>query len=108
MWGRRRKRTVFLEVPTECVLYLPLSLEKASSSDMCPDHAQERIVLTHVELQALKLVHLDNLSQAEAACRMGLPRSTFWRVLESARRKLIQALVERKPILIASTERGQC
>ncbi len=106
MWGKRRKREVTLDVPTDCTLYLPLSLDKANI--LCPEGVQDRIVLTYVELQALKLVYVDNMTHTEAAYRMGLPRSTFWRVLESGRRKLIQALVERKPILIASTEQGQC
>jgi len=106
MWGKRRRREVFLDIPVDCVLYLPLPVEKVS--EICPEVPQDKVVLTYVELQALKLVYIDNLSQAEAASRMGLPRSTFWRVLESGRRKLIQALIERKPILIASTERGEC
>ncbi len=102
MWGKRRRRFIFIEIPSECVLYIP-----TDSGSTCFESSNQ-IVITHVELQALKLVYLDNLTQYEAAMRMGIPRSTLWRIIENARRKIIQALVERRPILIAKTEDGRC
>ena len=74
---------VFIDIPSTCVLYMPIPISQAQQ---CPEIPQDRVVLTYVELQALKLVYLDNLTQHEAALRMGLPRSTFWRILENARR----------------------
>ncbi|NPA69542.1 MAG: DUF134 domain-containing protein [Crenarchaeota archaeon] len=102
MWGKRRKRIIFVDLPSECVLYVP-----TDPRTVCLDD-QSKIVLTYVELQALKLVYLDNLTQYEAAMKMGIPRSTLWRIIENARRKIVQALVERRPILIARSERGEC
>ncbi|GEM_PF-1609340 len=102
MWGKRRKRLVPVDVPSTCTIFVPMPV-----TDQCVD-TQDKVVLTYVELQALKLVYLDDLTQHEAAMRMGLPRSTLWRILENARKKLIDALVNRKSILIAATEDGKC
>jgi len=55
------------------------------------------------EVEALKLVHLDNLSTDEAANRMGISKTTFWRILESCRVKLAEALVNSRPIKLVST-----
>lgn len=46
------------------------------------------------ELEALRLTDLVNLSQAEAAQQIGVSRSTFQRMLTSARRLVTMALVE--------------
>jgi len=58
------------------------------------------IVLELDELEALRLVYVEKLSQKEAADRMGISRGTLWRLLESGRRKLVKALIEVKPIII--------
>jgi predicted DNA-binding protein (UPF0251 family) len=54
------------------------------------------------ELEALRLVYAEGLSQDEAAARMGVSRGTLWRLLSSARRKVAQALSEGRPIHIES------
>jgi len=46
------------------------------------------------ELEALRLADLENLTQLEAAARMGISRSTFQRILERAHRQVALALVE--------------
>lgn len=58
------------------------------------------IVLEPDELEALRLVYVEKLSQKEAAVRMGISRGTLWRLLDSGRRKLVKALIEVKPIII--------
>ncbi len=45
------------------------------------------------EVEALRLVDLLGLTQGEAAQRMGVSRRTLWRDLSSARRKLVEALI---------------
>jgi len=52
------------------------------------------------EFEALRLVYLEGRKQEEAAQLMRISRGTLWRALDSGRRKLIQALVERRPIII--------
>lgn len=59
------------------------------------------IELTYPEFEALRLVDLENLTQEEVGKRMKTSRGTVWRLLESARKKIAQALVESRPILIS-------
>ena len=54
----------------------------------------EEVVLTMEELESLRLAHLEELYQKEAAERMGVSRATFGRVLDAAHRKVAKALVE--------------
>ncbi|MGQ9622047.1 MAG: DUF134 domain-containing protein [Candidatus Caldatribacteriaceae bacterium] len=53
----------------------------------------EEVVLTLDELEALRLVDLEGLHQEEAAQKMGVSRPTLGRILESAHRKVTEALV---------------
>ena len=54
------------------------------------------------ELEALRLVYLENLSQNDAASLMGVSRGTLWRLLDSGRKKVVQALIEVRPLLLVS------
>lgn len=54
----------------------------------------QEVVLGVEELEALRLAHRENLYQQEAAARMGISRATFGRLLESAHRKVTEALVD--------------
>jgi predicted DNA-binding protein (UPF0251 family) len=71
------------------------------------DQSDEAIVLYEHELEAMKLIHLDNRTIEEASLMMGLTKTTFWRILESGRRKVTKALVEGKPISIARRDEDQ-
>ncbi|MFX0014058.1 MAG: DUF134 domain-containing protein [Promethearchaeota archaeon] len=48
--------------------------------------------LSNVELEALRLVDEENLTQEQAAERMHISRGTLWRILQQARKKVILAL----------------
>ncbi|MFX1286359.1 MAG: DUF134 domain-containing protein [Promethearchaeota archaeon] len=52
--------------------------------------------LSRVELEALRLVDEQNLTQEQAAERMHISRGTLWRILQQARKKLISALYSGK------------
>jgi len=54
----------------------------------------KEIVLGVEEFEALRLAHREGLYQQEASARMGISRATFGRVLESAHRKVTEALVD--------------
>jgi predicted DNA-binding protein (UPF0251 family) len=56
--------------------------------------------MTLDELEALRLADLLGLYHEEAAGRMGVSRATFGRIVERARRKSAEALVEGKALRI--------
>ncbi len=60
----------------------------------------EPIVIRPDELEALRLVYLEGLTQQEASKKMGISRGTLWRLLDSGRKKLVRALTEVRPIIL--------
>jgi predicted DNA-binding protein (UPF0251 family) len=60
------------------------------------------ILIEPAEIEAIRLVDLEGLSQEEAGREMGVSRGTIWRLLQSARRKVAQALTEGNPLSIAN------
>ena len=60
----------------------------------------EEIALLPDELEALKLYEVDDLDQIKAAQRMKISQPTFARILESAQKKVAQALIKGKAIRI--------
>jgi len=65
-----------------------------------PLHALEEIRLSVEEAEAIRLKDLEGLEQEECAQKMNISRPTFHRVLESARKKLADALLNGKAIRI--------
>jgi predicted DNA-binding protein (UPF0251 family)/predicted Fe-Mo cluster-binding NifX family protein len=53
------------------------------------------------EIEAIRLADLEGLYQEAAARSMGVSRQTFGRIIEKARRKVAQALIERKALRVA-------
>jgi len=53
-----------------------------------------KVVVTVDEFEALRLADYEGLYQEQAAERMGVSRQTFGRIVEAARKKVAQALVE--------------
>jgi predicted DNA-binding protein (UPF0251 family) len=60
----------------------------------------EEVVLTLDEFEAIRLADLDGLYQEEAAGHMNVSRQTFGNIVESAHRKIAQALVNGKALRI--------
>ena len=65
-----------------------------------PQCELEEVVLTLDELEALRLADLEKNYQEEAAKRMGISRQTFGNIIESARRKTADVLVNGKTLRI--------
>lgn len=62
------------------------------------------VVLTVDEFEALRLADYEALYQEQAAERMSVSRQTFGRIVESARKKVAQALVEGQVLRIEGGE----
>ncbi len=60
----------------------------------------EQVELSHEELEALRLKHVKNMDQTQAAKEMNTSQSTFQRILSSAQKKVAEALVKGKSIKI--------
>jgi predicted DNA-binding protein (UPF0251 family) len=60
----------------------------------------EEVTLTVDEFEAIRLTDLEGLYQADAAEKMNVSRQTLGRVLESAHKKIADALVHGKALLI--------
>jgi len=83
----------------------PVSISKqVPMGSFTPDYPQigEPVVIDGAELEAMRLIDLEGLSQEEAGVRMGVSRGTIWRLLQEARRKTTAALSEGRRIDIKS------
>lgn len=99
--GRRRRgiqgrmpRPVFIED-------YPVSTKFTPS----PKTGKDPVQLEHAELEVLRLVDMEDLSQEEAGEAMGISRGTIWRLLHRARRKVALALIEGRPLEILTSEK---
>lgn len=66
--------------------------------------ALEEVLLEADELEALRLMDYEGLYQQECADRMEISRTTFSRTVASARRKIADALLHGKSIIIDEKE----
>jgi predicted DNA-binding protein (UPF0251 family) len=85
----------------------PKKERKVTSKVKCRDFVPVGICLEYVnlekdEFEALKLKDFDELDQKHAALRMKISQPTFHRVLLEARKKVSDALVNAKEIIIKS------
>ena len=81
--GRRRCARRIGNIPSAAI-YEPVG---TSSSSV------EVVELSLAELEAVRLIDLENLTQEQAAIRMGISRRSFWSDLTTARKKIAHALV---------------
>lgn len=65
-----------------------------------PLSSLEEVILTVDEFEALRLADLEGLYQEQAAQRMEVSRQTFGRIVDSAHRKVAEALAEGKALKI--------
>jgi len=96
-WRHRRRRGRRGRPPK------PVSLDAVPAINRfvpTPEKNPKPIYIDPAELEALRLVDLEGLSQEEAGERMGVSRGTIWRLIQSARKKTAQALTEGRPLCI--------
>ena len=72
-----------------------------------PSTELEELTLTLDEYEAIRLADFEGMYQADAARSMGVSRQTFGRIIESAHRKIADALVNVKAINIEGGESGR-
>lgn len=65
-----------------------------------PVYELEEVLLDNDELESLRLADLLNYSQENAAKEMKISRATFGRIVESARRKIADAILNGKAVRI--------
>ena len=62
--------------------------------------AREAVVMSVDEYEVIRLVDLEGLTQEACAARMEIARTTVTGICDSARRKLAEALVNGRPLVI--------
>ncbi|MBD3191079.1 MAG: DUF134 domain-containing protein [Candidatus Heimdallarchaeota archaeon] len=92
MRGRPRKEIIINKLP---------NIEKVIPQ---PILSNEEIILTLAEYEALRLVDLEGLNQTEAGELMEISRGTIWRLLDSGRKKLMEVMIEGKPLVLEKFE----
>jgi len=88
----------------------PVSIEKppiVNKFSPTPQVNPTPVYIEPAEIETLRLVDLEGLSQEETGARMGVSRGTIGRLLQSARKKTTQALTEGRPLLVATEESYQ-
>ena len=83
-WRHGRYRSSrFIERIPEVTFFKPAGV---------PMRELEIIEITYPEIESLRLVDYDGLTQEEAASRMGISRRSLWSDLKNARKKVAYAL----------------
>ena len=65
-----------------------------------PVYDLEEVIINHDELESLRLADLLTYSQEKAANEMNISRATFGRIIESARKKVADAVLNGKALRI--------
>ncbi|NPA60241.1 MAG: DUF134 domain-containing protein [Epsilonproteobacteria bacterium] len=90
MSGRKRKNRN-IDADHSGICFKPCGIEKVNL---------ERVILNEDEMEAIRLSDFEGLYQQECADRMEISRTTFSRLIESARKKIADALINTKALRI--------
>ncbi len=85
-------------IKCRCVAFLP-GITYFNPAGI-PLRELEENLITVDEIDAIRLKDIEDLDQEQSAVKMGISRATFQRILESARRKIADALLNGKAIKI--------
>ncbi|HAR43681.1 MAG TPA: hypothetical protein DCS07_13790 [Bdellovibrionales bacterium] len=72
-----------------------------------PMSTLEEVVLEPDEIEALRLAHLQSLYQEDAALRMKISRTTFSRIIDSAHKKVSDAIVNGKALRLDQRQQNE-
>jgi len=98
-YGHRRRRGQRGRLPKQVSIPNPAKIQHFIPQ---PTITGGTITIEPAELEALRLVDLEGLSQEQAGTKMGVSRGTIWRLVKSARSKVAQALTEGRPLTVAN------
>ena len=98
-YGRRHRRGKRGRFPKQVTIPNPTKIQKFTPE---PTTTIGTITIEPAELEALRLVDLEGLSQEQAGTQMGISRGTIWRLVKSARSKVTQALTEGRPLTVTN------
>ena len=98
-WRRRRRRGRRGRFPKPVTIP---DLPKVDRLVPEPSTNSQPVLIDHAEVEVLRLVDLEGLSQEAAGMKMGVSRGTIWRLLQSARRKVAQAITEGRPLTVSA------
>ncbi|MEM2134838.1 MAG: DUF134 domain-containing protein [Candidatus Jordarchaeaceae archaeon] len=82
----------------------PPPVSQLSPTSLSREAALEPIKMFYDEYEALRLIDYLGLDQEEAGKRMGVSRGTVWRLLQSARKKLVSTIVEGRELQLLEDE----
>jgi predicted DNA-binding protein (UPF0251 family) len=89
-FGRKRKRRN-IDADYSKVCFKPCGLR---GNDL------EVVIVYEDEMEAIRLADYESMYQQECAEKLGISRTTFSRLIESARKKIADALINQKAINI--------
>ena len=94
MSGRKRKNRN-IDADHSGVCFKPCGIER---------NKIDRVILNEDEMEAIRLSDFEGLYQQECSNKMGISRTTFSRLIESARKKIADALLHKKALRIEPAE----
>ena len=92
----RKKIMRYIDRDHSAICFKPCGIQRRSLA---------HVSLDEDEMEAVRLSDYEKLYQQEAAERMGISRTTFARLIESAHRKIADALLHGKALKI-NTKKG--
>ncbi|MCP4181032.1 MAG: DUF134 domain-containing protein [bacterium] len=84
-------RKIYIDIETESYCFGPKRV---------PMKQLEKVALTLDELQAVKFADLEGVYHENAGKRMGISRQTFSNLVKSARKKIADAIINQKVLII--------
>lgn len=65
------------------------------------------VILEVDEIEALRLAHLESLYQEDAAAKMKISRQTFGRIIDSAHKKMSDAIINGKALRLETKNNSE-
>ena len=85
--GRCRRKRWISYIPEDHPFISP-------SKELIPNS----VFLTFEEIEIIRLIDIENMTQQEAAAQLGISRKTLWNDLQRVRRKVAHAIIHGHPL----------